>query len=274
MFSINPNFAGDCGDRAASSLKKGWYAIYCSAPETFLDAITRFPWSPMHWAGGERLVANMLGVIWCVLDFDDPETTLAGVERSICDMQHVIGTTKSHQREKNGIVCDRFRVAIPFSAPPENYAQYNGTMRRLVRTMGADRTCSDGARFYWPCREIVATNLDPDAYTMDLVSPAELEREAAALAASCEQVDLAGRKPSLFCRNLHYFGAPVGKRNKLYFMGALELARKGFSFDEICAYIYRKQPTAPDFSDDEKRTIVRSALTKASEIPQSGKVYG
>jgi hypothetical protein len=73
-----------------------------------------------------------------------------------------IATSKSHQREKpKGAKvmppCDRFRVVVPLSRPLHSDADFKATWfetRRLFPK--ADEACKDAARFYFPCREVVA----------------------------------------------------------------------------------------------------------------------
>lgn len=83
------------------------------------------------------------------LDFDDGLSIdkAKGVFSHLC---YVLATTKSHQKEKNGKVCDRFRIVIPcetnITLCKEDYKEL---MNDIITTYGADRACKDIARFYY-----------------------------------------------------------------------------------------------------------------------------
>ena len=119
-------------------------------------AIVRFAWSPVQWKDGRRLKANFIRANWCVLDFDNGLTSLAQAKRMFEDCVHVIGTTKSHGKSKNGNPpCDRFRVMVKFDEPIEDLRDYEATMAYYIDKYDTDKTCKEGARFYWPCTEVV-----------------------------------------------------------------------------------------------------------------------
>lgn len=128
--------------------------------ERISRCITQFVWSPIVWENGIRHQSKFLAVRLCALDFDDGDLTLENAVNSFCDMTHVIGVTKSHQKEKNGIICDRFRVVLVFESKIENLEIYKSNMALLTRIHGADKACKDGARFFYPCNEIVSVNND------------------------------------------------------------------------------------------------------------------
>lgn len=83
------------------------------------------------------------------LDFDDGLSIdkAKGIFSHLC---YVLATTKSHQKEKNGKVCDRFRIVIPcetnITLCKEDYKEL---MNDIITTYGADRACKDIARFYY-----------------------------------------------------------------------------------------------------------------------------
>lgn len=83
------------------------------------------------------------------LDFDDGFSIdkAKGVFGHLC---YVLATTKSHQKEKNGKVCDRFRIVIPCETNITLSKQdYKELMNDIITTYGADRACKDIARFYY-----------------------------------------------------------------------------------------------------------------------------
>jgi hypothetical protein len=130
------------------------------------EGIVRFPWSPCVWRDGDKRNANFLYADLLALDFDSPEMPLAQAVNAFSDMAHVIGTTKSHQREKNGVVCDRFRVVLRLESRIENLGDFKETLSFAMRHYPADEACKDGGRFFWPCREIVS--VEPEGFTADV----------------------------------------------------------------------------------------------------------
>ncbi|MBU1668509.1 hypothetical protein KKC13_08800 [bacterium] len=85
-----------------------------------------------------------------ILDFDDG-MSLDEAKYIFKQYTNIIATTKSHQKEKNGIVCDRFRVVFPLIKPLVNVTidEYKMMIKMLINRHGADRYCSDISRFFY-----------------------------------------------------------------------------------------------------------------------------
>lgn len=128
--------------------------------------MTKYVWSPCIWKDGRRSQQNFIAARFCVLDFDDGEMTLAEAKNIFCDCVHIIGTTKSHQKVKNNIVCDRFRVLFVFAHPIEDLRLYRWNMHKYMRNYPCDKSCKDGARFFYPCQEIVS--ISSEGYKQDI----------------------------------------------------------------------------------------------------------
>ena len=135
-------------------------------------------WSPVVWSSGERLQKNFSAAQWCVLDFDCGEMSLGEAQNTFCDMVHVIGTTKSHRVEKNGRCCDRFRVALRFSEVIRDLRVYRYNMAKMTHNYPCDSSCRDGARYFFPCTQIVSICDDEDAFQVDVIKevPESFER--------------------------------------------------------------------------------------------------
>lgn len=248
---------------------KNWRTLKTASVSLITEVVEYGCWSPCLWDSGERREKNFKGAAWCVLDFDDPELTLQQALNVFCDMTHIIGLTKSHQKDKGGVICDRFRVCLLFEQPITSVWDFKASMSHAVQHYESDPACIDAARFYWPCTEIVSVNSDLDAYRQEVKQG---EEPATAEPSAIE--DLKGKPVTMFVKRLHWFGAPAGKRNKLCFMAALEMARKEYSASDIAGYVFAKVPTAPDFTQEEKDSIVSSAMARAGDTPIGGQVYG
>lgn len=121
--------------------------------------MANYAWSPITWADGHRLASNMLLANWVAIDIDDGggrSPSLADIRGMVSAYCHVIGTTKSHGLEKNGITCDRYRVAIALDGFCEECAVYKRICNHFIERFNADRACSDAGRFFWPCTNIIS----------------------------------------------------------------------------------------------------------------------
>ena len=142
---------------------KGWHTLsddpFDGWTVKYLEkCICRTIWSPIKYREGIRLESHFLGAMVCALDFDGPDTPLSWARETFKDYDVIIGTTKSHQKQKNGIVCDRYRVLLWFKEPITELALYKHNMVLLINKHGADKSCKDGARFFFPCVEIVESH--------------------------------------------------------------------------------------------------------------------
>ena len=72
------------------------------------EEILKGNWAPAQFSGQNRRIKDATRLELLVLDVDDG-CTLSEALEVFKDFAHVVGTTKSHQKEKNGVVCDRFR---------------------------------------------------------------------------------------------------------------------------------------------------------------------
>jgi hypothetical protein len=130
----------------------------------------------------------------CALDFDK-NLTLEEAKAKFAGYKHIIATSRNHQKEKvrtdrEGKItsveppCDRFRVVFFFERPivatenPPKGQQADYDYERImtyVMTLYSetDKSCKDGSRFFYPCKEIVSVNADGELYPVphkDLIS--------------------------------------------------------------------------------------------------------
>lgn len=208
-------------------------------------------WSPIIWRGGKRLRANFQESRLAVLDFDDGEMTLDGAINNFCDMTHFIGTTRNHQKVKDGKpACDRFRVALFLDRPAAALSDYEYTLRLLAKKYPIDNAAVDGARFFYPCSKIVSIN--DDGYFHELsravVDQLAVAREAFRLA----QLKRTGRLPlwvedfiirGKLCKN--------GGRNQTLYAVSKELFLLGYPEVERRQMLAKAPIDWTDFSDAE-----------------------
>lgn len=161
------SFHRNTESKDASHFRCGFEAVNCTEVERVANCITNFVWSPIWWEGGYRSQANFISARWLALDFDDGEMSLDEAKDTFCDMIHVIGTTKSHRvRKDGGPPLDRFRVLILFEKPIEDITQYKYNLTRVFNIYPCDKAPKDGARFFFPCKEIV--QMEGDGFHADV----------------------------------------------------------------------------------------------------------
>lgn len=97
-----------------------------------------------HYVSGSNLIA---------LDIDDG-MTLNEARALFEPYKNIIATTKSHQKDKNGKVCDRFRVILKCDKPITLDAEEFKNMMMEVHQEYSfvDKQCSNVSRFYYPSK--------------------------------------------------------------------------------------------------------------------------
>lgn len=182
---------------------------YRPSIEKFTELITQNVWSPIVWKDGRRLSKNFLSCSYFVLDFDSGEWT---IEKTInwCeenDYAAIIGTTKSHQKEKisdAGLVqraCDRFRLVIPFDSTISDRDLYNHQLKTACKRIPSDSSCTDAARFFYPCKEVVFSR-HGGRWKVESIEGSETER--------IKQVAAEKRKSGFYEKAARYGLVPPG----------------------------------------------------------------
>ncbi len=246
----------------------GFKAVEVDDPARIAKCISLYAWSPSRFVDGYREKTGFIDANWLALDFDSPEITLEEVVKSICDMVHVLGTTRNHGVEKMGITCDRFRVLLRAErvmTAPECLA----TLRHLADRWPIDPTCIDVARHFFACREIVSVG-DGDGYLQEVVQPPKLSPRVAtrqALHKTSRQLAFArnGSLPRWVRRFLEQ-GVLVrskGRNNTIYAVSR-ELGRFGLSADAIYELIKQAPLNLEDIKDSSILATINSGLKRSS----------
>ena len=98
-------------------------------------------YSPYRFRDGYRSKDNVIRNGFqnlLVFDIDDGKTMSECMELLI-DYTFMIATTKSHQKDKKGKVCDRFRILIPMINAPSDDEVYQECLNILGNSLGADK---------------------------------------------------------------------------------------------------------------------------------------
>jgi hypothetical protein len=110
-----------------------------------------------------RLKKNAKKTKIVVLDIDEPQEeypTLDSVKERVKELNHLLATTKSHQIQKNGVVCNRYRLIIFFSEFIDDPCMYKNQINNLEKLLGlkSDSHCVDMGRLFFPSKEVISFN--------------------------------------------------------------------------------------------------------------------
>lgn len=198
------------------------------------NGMTTHTWSPNIYREGTRRESHWISSDWIALDFDAGELSLAAAVKAFCDVRHVISTTMNHQKAKeDGTPAgDRFRVALCIKRI-DNLAIYRNNLRIMVDRYGADVKCKDGARFFFPSREIISVNDEDDMWELDMTPPPE-PQFAQMQAARAEAMTIPHRIRFLL---KHCVWAQNTKNDTCFQIGCA-LGSLGYPPKDICHLIY------------------------------------
>jgi hypothetical protein len=84
-----------------------------------------------------------------ILDYDDG-LVIADALTLFGRYVGFIATTRNHRKEKNGVVCDRFRVILPVRTPIVLDAEnFRSMMKEVINHYGPDGACCNISRMYY-----------------------------------------------------------------------------------------------------------------------------
>lgn len=150
--------------------------------------ITKKTYSFGIFAGSHRTAKNFKFADAVGLDFDGGYPLKQAI-KDFKDYKCVIAPTRSHQKNKNGVVDDRFRVILFLSKPIMNTTTYHNTIKSLLKQFPkADRACKDPSRMFYPSIGVTLHNTDGK-----LIEPVhshiELVRDDSATAQDVSELD-------------------------------------------------------------------------------------
>lgn len=250
-----------------SHYHKGWRGKVAPTAGEIAQIITKYVSSNCLWANGVRNAKNFRVAEWLGLDFDDG-LTLEDAKLKFHDFLHVIGTTKSHQKEKNGERCDRFRVFLRLEQQCKSAEDYEETARYWVRRYGADRACVDAARFFFPCKEIVVCKYFGKVIKVRDAQEAR-QKKAEAIQKRNEKLNKYYAPSKTMTGKVQSWlkhGCAEGMRNKVSYMVAREMKKTGFSESEAVHQIMASPIPGcgvDPFPESECRNTVKSAYSRA-----------
>jgi len=235
----------------------GWKGIHCPTAGEAAKVITKYAWSPCLWAGGIRKKANFRCAMWLALDFDEG-LSIDEAKETFANHLHIIGTTRNHRVEKNGVVADRFRVLLKASEVIRDRLVYEETMRALCARYHCDPAAKDAARLFWPCNHVESLQ-----YHGMVVAPVDVSQARESLKAwdrFNKQTYSKDKLPPWILKFMRE-GIPSGQRNDTTFRIAKELSKLEFSCHEVSSLIAGSNIPSEGFTVREIERTVFSAFT-------------
>jgi hypothetical protein len=244
---------------------------------TCAQAICAYPWSPSRYLHGYRNEQNFLSADIVALDFDEGMTLETALE-TFGNMKHIIATTRNHQRQKGKKPpCDRFRVLLFLAHTFTDLSTYKSLLAAYVELHGSDKQAKDGARLFFPCREIISVK---EGFSCPVIQKKEAPRTRAPLKdqdVSLERINQGShtfkgsternvfdskRDPTTKkgCRAwIAGAGGQDGNRNVACFQAAGDLFEAGWDEDSVISWLLKIGTT---LTHAEVLARVRSAQKK------------
>lgn len=187
-------------------------------PYLILDHV----WSPIIWREGVRRSEHFERCELLALDFDEG-WSLERAREFFAGFWHVIATTRNHGKDKNGIVCDRFRVILKLQIPIACASALAATLSRIKTFAPIDGSCKDAARLFFPCSELVSVSQGL-SWTPEPSPPPQKRPELPA--------SQGGEVPPWLMRKI-MAGAPAGNRSNTAYKIGCDAARCGVSVERL-----------------------------------------
>ncbi len=186
--------------------------------ETLAQLITLTNWAPGVFKTNYRNLTNFESTDVLALDIDKG-CTLEEAQKLFADYECVIATTRSHQKEKNGVTCDRFRVVLKLEYPITNANTYTSTYLSVaVLFPFVDLACADASRQFF--QSMYAVTVQSTGKTIQPVDKGALAKST-----------------------IEFMAKEVakGEWNPRLFKAAKDFQQQHYSYDEAVAFL--KRPT-------------------------------
>ena len=223
---------------------------HVKTPVNSLEEVAYFmlnkSWSSAIWRNGHAKNEHFIESIGIPLDIDKG-ISLDEAMWFIEPFDHVICTTKSHQKWKNGDPPrDRYRVYLPTHGAITTEAEFRATVGYWVSLLGGDTNGIAPAMHYKPANEIYSIKSTGHRITIELPPPPrKIVKEHFSGGKICEVM------AHNFMMNYHQYDG----RQKASYISAMRLKEGGRSKDFAIQFIKSRT----DLSINEVQHAVESA---------------
>lgn len=185
-------------------------------------------------------------------DKNGPQMSLEEAKETFKDYKCIIATTRSHQKEKNGLVTDRFRVILFFEKDVTDSKEFIRTWYHLKKQFPAmDPACKDESRYWFPSKEVVFVQKKgkyveiPDESGEPSEPVEDIDRALGEPDESGEPGKLSYSTMKFFCQ-----GAPAGERNPTLFKAAIDCREQGYDIEYVKTMVTRMIETTGNWGTD------------------------
>lgn len=225
--------------------------------------------STEHWAPGifstrKRQISNLTRIQLCVLDVDDG-CTLDRAKVEFEPFRHIIATSRSHQKEKNGVVCDRFRVVLFLDSEVTNDQDFKATWETAAKRWSfIDKACKDSSRFFYPSPEIISINETGRPYPVSIHQPSDIRISDTKIQSSNLHTGISSDgspvKGELFKATYKFLveGAPAGTRHNALRDATLDMREQGYTQDEVIEKLSDMVSGGGDWTSSVTKTDLRT----------------
>lgn len=241
---------------------EGFYTFSHYTTLQLAHVICKYVWSPVVFFGGRRKQDCFVKSYVCALDFDSPEYDIQKADAVFGAYKRIIATTKSHQLDKNGVVCDRFRVILFFEKPIDALDRYRYNMKQMANKHPCDRKATDGARFFYPCKSIVSVK-SGKLLPVKSESPTYVKQRQYASSALLKK----NKRLPVSCQRFLEFGdvSQFEGRNVACFVTACFLFDMGTMEGEVIQRLQSSPFDRQGFSESELISCVTSAKQRSRQ---------
>ncbi|MEI7789422.1 MAG: hypothetical protein WCI23_12290 [Chlorobiaceae bacterium] len=118
-------------------------------------------YSSVQFREGYRCAKNAIPFSELIILDYDAGVTLCDAAEMFRQYIGLIATTRSHQKEKHGVICDRFRVILPTLRPVKlDAVEFSKMMSGVINRYSTDKACKDISRMYYGNPESEVSFLD------------------------------------------------------------------------------------------------------------------
>jgi hypothetical protein len=211
---------------------------------------------------GIRRKENFLTADAIGLDFDSGYS-LEQALIDFADFKHIIAPTRSHQKEKNGKVEDRFRVILFLTEPITDAETFEATWFKLQkRWPKCDPQCKDASRFFYPSVSIRSSKASGGLIIPVKPEPKVIKQEIPVNTA------VPGQRGKLSNKTLELLlkGIEPGNRNGETYKIAKDFQQNLYEFEDACAQIVsaleKNNTIDRDFPEEEVVAAIKSAYNR------------
>lgn len=224
--------------------------------EELAAIISSYSWAPGVFEGRKRTILTLSRVDLLVLDVDDG-CSLEGARELFAPYKHIIATSRNHQKEKNGVICDRFRVVLFLSDSCTSDRDFKATWSRAQRFWPfIDDACKDSSRFFYASPEVVSINREGRSFEVNSAPDTPS-------APVVVRTNIEGPKGDLWKSTYRFLaeGAPAGQRHLELVKAVGNMREQGYSHPEVLSKLEDMTTvgdwTQPGLSTIDTKTVDR-----------------